>query len=509
MNAFLRFSIAATAIAVSSAHAGVVSTFIPAEPSIESPSDNATSVSTTPRFESSLSSAINSDTKANVVVSQAQTDWLLYSPDENIILFGGAESSVQPGIIAAESTKTVNLPFNVSVYGDDATKMTVSQAGDITFKNDAGIILAEMAARIDQRYYTESSNEHSLAAIKFNASQILVQWYHKSVDGAPSAWQTDIQAIITSSGTFGIRLTENAYTHEIFNLTTGYLGCALRQKDGDNGLYGKFTNLADWKSTAGENEENFSIACQPEGFFDYSVNLVTFQEPAPVMFALPEINLISSDEVDYQLTSDQALETYTSYTLQARHHVKETADMSANPTINVSAFGEAISFTTEASDLTLDASISDSLSFIVNQTKDFTMTITNNNTEVAHPTAQIVLPFDFLKSTTGTFNASVDGGTCTVALTSGQTMFDCVIPTLAAGASATITATATLPSTDIAQIQYKVCETAFCSAKSLTSVAVTVAAAATSNAASSGSSGGGGFLLWIFAALPLLRRRAA
>ncbi|MFT4908265.1 MAG: hypothetical protein ACI978_002355 [Oleispira sp.] len=507
MNAFLRFSIAATAIAVSSAHAGVVSTFIPAEPSIESPADNATEVSQTPRLESSLPLATYNQTTTNVDVTQIQTDWLLYAPDTNIILFGGAESSSQPGIITAESTKTVKLPFSISVYGDEVTTMKVSQAGDLTFTNDSGLILAEMTARIDNRNYTESSNTHSLAVIKFSPMQVLVQWYHKSNDAAPNVWQSDIQALATIFGTFGLRFSEHNINHDIFNLTTGDVGCHLRTSE--SSLQGRFEPLSFWKTSPIVSNNEFSIACVSKDIIDHTVTVTSFEDAAPTMFELPEINVISSTEIDYPLSSDQKLEANTEYALQARHHLKETSDVSASPVVNTSAFGEAISFTTEGTDLQLDASFSNSLSFVVDQTKDFTLTITNNNTEVAHPTAQIILPFDFLKSTTGTFNASVDGGTCTVALTSGQTMFNCVIPTLAAGASVTINAKASLPNTDITQIQYKVCETAFCSAKSLTSVAVTVDAAATSTAASSGSSGGGGFLLWIFAALPLLRRRSA
>lgn len=513
MNTFLRLSVALATIAVSSAHAST-STFIPAEANIESPTNNATAVSNTPRFESSLPTAINSDTQSAVEVSQTQTDWLLYAPDENIILFGGAQSSSEPGIIAAESTKTIELPFSITVFDNKVTKMTVSQAGDITFKSDAGIVLAEMAARIDHSYYTQSSNTHSLAAIKFLPTQILIQWYHKSIDNAPDAWQSDIQAIITSSGIFGIRLSENNYTNDIFNLTTGHLGCSLRNTDST--LFGKFTDLADWKSLAGA-DENFSVACQAEGFLDHSVNIVSFEEAAPVMFDLPELSVITSDAIQHQLSNEQALENSTVYALQARHHVKETSDISANPVIKTSAFGEAVSFVTEGIDLALEVSISSNLNFVVDQAKKFSLTITNNNAEVAHPTAQIILPFDFTQNLNGStsdfFNSSVDGGTCTVGLDNNQTTLSCLIPSLAAGASATIQATATMPNADIKQIQYKVCETAFCSSKSATSVSVTVTTQSSSNddtsSTKASSSSSGGSLFWIFAALPLLRRRRA
>lgn len=516
MNAFLRFSVVAITIAASSVHAGTVGTFIPAEPSIESPNDNALAVSQTPRFESSLPEAQLSGSDIGVNVSQTQTDWLLYTPDEEVILFGGAESSSEPGIIASGSTKTVRLPYSISVHDDDISIMTVSQAGDITFKSDEGIILAAMSARIDKSYYTESSNSHSLAVIKITPMLITVQWYHKSVDSAPTAWQSDIQAYITRLGTFGLRLSEHDVNHGIFNLTTGYVGCHLRNSDST--FMGRFESLSYWKTSPLVNNNKFSLVCVSQDIINHSVTVTSFEDPAPVFFDLPEFTVLSSSEIDFQLTNDQKLEANTLYALQAKHYVKETSDVSASPIINTSAFGEAISFTTEAADLELQVAISNSLSFVVNQAKDFTMTITNNNSEATNPTAQIILPFDFLQGFNGSlsdfFSASIDGGNCAVGLDGGQTTLSCIVLGLAPGASATLRAKATMPNTNITQIQYKVCETAFCSSKTATSVPVTVTTGSNSNDDSStaeGSSGGsgGGSLLWIFAALPLLRRRGA
>ena len=349
MNAFLRFSIVAITIAASSVHAGTVGTFIPAEPSIESPNDSALDVSQTPRFESSLPEALLSGSDIGVNVSQTQTDWLLYTPDEEIILFGGAESSSEPGVIASGSTKTVRLPYSISVHDDDISIMTVSQAGDITFRSDEGVILAEMSARIDKSYYTESSNSHSLAVIKITPMLIIVQWYHKSIDSAPTAWQSDAQAYITRLGTFGLRLSEHDVNHEIFNLTTGDVGCHLRNSDST--FEGRFEPLSFWKTSPLVNDNKFSLVCVSQDILNHSVTVTSFEDPAPVFFGLPEFTVFSSSEIDYQLTNDQKLEANTLYALQAKHYVKETANISASPIINTSAFGEAISFTTEAAEI--------------------------------------------------------------------------------------------------------------------------------------------------------------
>jgi len=355
MNAFLRFSIVAITIAASSVHAGTVGTFIPAEPSIESPSNSAVAVSQTPRFESSLPEAQLNGSDIGVNVSQTQTDWLLYTPDEDITFFGGAESSTEPGIIASGSTKTVRLPYSISVHDDEISIMTVSQAGDITFRNDEGIILAEMAARIDKSYYTESSNSHSLAVIKITPMLIIVQWYHKSIDGAPTAWQSDVQAYITRLGTFGLRLSEHDVNNAMFNLTTGEVGCHLRNSDST--FEGRFEPLSFWKTSAIVSNNKFSLVCVSQDILNHSVTVTSFEDPAPVFFDLPEFTVLSSSEIDYQLTNDQKLEANTLYALQAKHYVKETSDVSASPIINTSAFGEAISFTTEAAEISIPETV--------------------------------------------------------------------------------------------------------------------------------------------------------
>jgi len=368
MNAFLRFSIVAITIAVSSVHAGTVGTFIPAEPSIESPNDSALDVSQTPRFESSLPEALLSGSDIGVNVSQTQTDWLLYTPDEEIILFGGAESSSEPGVIASGSTKTVRLPYSISVHDDDISIMTVSQAGDITFRSDAGVILAEMTARIDRSYYTKSSNAHSLAVIKITPMLIIVQWYHKSIDTAPTAWQSDVQAYITRLGTFGLRLSEHDVNHEIFNLTTGDVGCHLRNSDST--FEGRFEPLSFWKTSPLVNDNKFSLVCVSQDILNHSVTVTSFEDPAPVFFDLPEFTVLSSSEIDYQLTNAQKLEANTLYALQAKHYVKETSDVSASPVINTSAFGEAISFTTEAAETSTPETVPNDNSSIAEGSSD-------------------------------------------------------------------------------------------------------------------------------------------
>ncbi|MEH6451098.1 MAG: hypothetical protein V7765_20710 [Oleispira sp.] len=519
MNAFLRFSVAVAAIAVSSAHAGVVSTFIPSEPTIESPSHDATDVSQTPRFEAStLQATDSSNSSISRDVDIQQSEWLIYEAQEGLTVMGGATSTIDQEEASYRVEKKFDFPFDLIVFDKKVATFKVSQLAGVTFYDDLDNAIAHLNTRIAYSYNYIPQGENALVIIKSTDSNLRIQWKVKNTPDAPINWESDIEVLVTDNGVFGIRLSNNDTSSSMFNITEGGIGCALRTSSDQiayRDLTGIYDSLSNWKSdNVVTKNGKFSLACYLE---DAEATYNSFSNVDFDSIAIPELQKLTGDTALRTLTELESLKSNTKYNVLVRYTAKETSDLSETPTLATSPWSEQINFKTKATDLTLQISISDNLNFIVDEVKDFTMTITNNNAEVSNPTAQIILPFDFTKNINGSlsdfFSASIDGGNCAVGLDAGQTTLSCIVIGLAPGASATLRAKATMPNANITQIQYKVCETAFCSSKTATSVPVTVTTESNSNDDSStaeGSSGGsGGSLLWIFAALPLLRRRGA
>ena len=487
---------AASLIAVS-AHAGVVSTFIPTEPTVTAPADEATDVDITPEFTSSNFAYTESDATATL----SQSKWLVNTSDQNIVLLGGQKASNSYD----GNNFEYDIPFNISISGQTATKINVTSSGDIKtveLLNDQDDLIARAFIELDGFYFQQDAN---FVLVKTFSNSLQLQW--NLINSANVEFTAEFILLASAdnnSDVFGWRTTPNELTNTLFDSQDSAAGCRVAI-DSSNATFDSYDqDFADWKADLSGSYDKFFLVCSSSpvtgevGQYDNALKELTTVD---VVNFLPEITFTSSTTESVTLSDAESLNASTEYTAQVQHIGTGTSGT------GYSNWSAPIAFTTRDADTNYEITVPSDLAFSTGEAKDLTFTIANTGSEEGAPQITIRLPFNALDVLNGTlsdyFNASVGSEDCAMTQSGGETNFICQLDSLAANAEAELAATITVADTSITSIEYQVCDTATCGTTEFTSVDITVADPTTATPASGGSSSGGS-MFWLFLMAPLL-----
>lgn len=490
--------------------AGVMTTFVPLEPTVESPLDGAADVSKTPRLESNLASAVDSNDTSPWPVNLERAEWIVYETENNVRFAGGA---ILENVDFSGSAKEFAFPISgVMLNGREIKHVGVNQVGGVWLSNVDHYALARI--HVQPTYFNEiaSSDNNALVAVFNNDDVVIVQWYQKNAEGAAQAWESTIEAIITKEGLLGIRMSDNSLTSSIYTLAGGEVGCSMLTGNNYPGpMTSVIKTLPEWKTLLqGASQTEFSLSCTltPDGSqFDLSPLMAT----TPFTLPTPQIKHLSSDAVSLTVSEQDQLMPGRTYYAQVRHVVKNVDDMSEQPFTQTSAWSDPVSFTTVAPQVSFEVALPQDLVFVKDEAKQVQFTVKNNGPDIASPVVELRLPLDFTQVINGSlsdfFAADINGVNCPVRMNNGQTILSCSLDQLAVNASLNFNALITLNDTTINQVEYRVCNQA-CDLQDYTPVDVSVIEAR-NNPSNNGSNTeeSGGALFALYALIALLRRR--
>lgn len=451
----------------------------PLAPEINTPENNATDVSKTPVLTASTD-------------EQIATDWLIYEPSEFVQIIGGWQTE-DSGLQHLDNVfQDIDYPLNTTIDGKAVTTLRVYPHGQAELYDADSNKLAFVKMQPDVLANMQPTRNGIIAVRQFSDA-VAVNWYLQSKN-SEIEWDATLQALFTATGYAGIKTSINAFSHEFFDLDAGTLGCGLRingqEPDGFEytpaGVKTAFT-------TNGNNYSNFSMLCNLDD--DGEENLAVFSVVTPGEINLPAISYLSS--ASNSTTVNPALKAGTDYRVQAR--VKD-GDF-------YSAWSAPVNFTTAPPQTDYVFTTPTNTSFTAGVSQQLSFTLTNQGQEAGSPVVSVRLPFSVL-STSGTFNASVAGGSCQTSISNNITNLNCTVTELAPNSSVTVIATLGLPvGTD--EIEYRACDDGFCTGVDYNRLPVSVTAANTGNGSNNGSttettSSSGGAMWMLLLLLPAL-----
>jgi hypothetical protein len=511
-----------------SANAGAPSYFIPTEPTVTAPADQASNVSLTPEFTSSdfqFTEGNESDNDPTL----SKSNWIVSKKSDNITIIGSSRASNNN---SSNFNFEYDIPFDITISGQTAVKLKVEiSTGDGTqyqlikllAENHNTIALTHLALdgfrfQPNKSFVitktTANTLQLQLHLINGEATEIIAEYI---------LLDRGLENQVAKDDVFGWRTTPNELTNTLFSSTDSSASCSVAESniasidtnigipEHDGASTAPFSSLNEWKVLLEENNfDKFLIACksQPTETPNESKIVVTAFTSADITNFLPQITDFSTDSESYTLSDAEQLSPNTAYNVQTQH-IAILEDKTA-----VSNWSDSISFTTRAADTIYQVTAPTDLAFTTGVAKDLAFKISNTGSEAGAPQVTIRLPFEVLSALNGTlsdfFNVSVGGKNCAMNQSGGKTDFVCQLDSLAAAAEVELAAKVTVQDTAISKIEYQVCDTAKCAATAFTAVDITVTAAPTDpapEASSSSSSGGSMFWLFLMAPLLLVRRK--
>ena len=514
--------VAAAMLASSTAFSGIVTTFVPTEPVIESPQSGDVDVSKTASLTGSTLQALDSEFSSSESVVLEEAEWIFYDAESNIRLTGGQVFDSTFGNLSPRGSYSFDFPFNGVNFDNRAvTTVSVDQEGIVTLQDIDGVDLARVKAQLTHANNIDPATNDAFVAIKTLPNQLMIQFYQKSSASSPSVWSNTSEIIVTDSGQLALRLSNNVLSSDFYNLADGSVGCGISFS---GSMTNVFKSLAAWKVILQADNTKFSLLCS-ENVAKNGIQLQTLTEADVINFDLPVIKKVVSTSTDYTLAANEALEAGKDYIAQLRYTAKAASDNSESPLLNRSAWSKPLSFTTVAAQTSYDVVVPSDLTFVVDEAQSFPVIITNNGSDAGSPLLNILLPYNFLNGMNGSvsdyFNIDMEGAECSVALIAEETVMSCSAVELAPGESLTYTATVTLRSNDVTQLKYRICDAINCESTGYTDFAIDVmgsgqnsgegngssSSSSSSNSSSSSSGSSNTLFLALIGCLTMLRRR--
>lgn len=490
--------IAAASLTAISANAGAPSYFIPTEPTVITPADQATDVEITPALTSSdflFSENLAPDNNPTLSIS----NWVISKKSAAITILGSEKASNQsPAVFSFE----YDVPLAINISGQTVTKLQVVVDGAYqTVKllsiEDKIIALADIAFS-----NFDFQTDRKFVISKTSSNSMLLQWHLKDAESTEAIIEFMLidtgldDANIAKADVFGWRTTPNEYANTLFDSENSGAGCKVATDNTSSNSSYVGDAFLDWKAAEAGTYDKFYLACTSastanEG--EYAVNQVELNLTDVTSF-LPDITVFSSATEAHTLDDASRLSPNTEYSVQVQH-TGITAPLTGD-----SSWSTPVSFTTRAADTNYQVTVPTDLAFTTGQAKDLAFNISNTGSETGAPRVIIRLPFEALSIIEGTisdfFNVSIGDNNCELYQSDGKTDFVCHLDSLEAAAEVQLTAKLTVQDTTISKIEYQVCEPAKCAATAFTAVGITVT--------TSGGSSSGGSMFWLFLMTPLL-----
>ena len=495
----LLFSVAS--LVAISANAGAPNYFIPSEPTITAPADQATDVAITPELVSSDFEFTETYEPSNDPALSA-SKWLSYQSDESIDLLGGKKLSYSN---YHQSDFEYAIPFPINISGQLATKIRVNSSGDIRIVEILNVQNTQIArAFLELNEFDFQPNMNFVVVKKFSSS-LQLQWNLINEQGV----EITAEFILfdngnDSSDVFGWRTTPNEYTNSLFDSSNSAAACRV-STDNINTSQSSFDKDFDtWKDLLSENYDKFFLACTSspkDGGYEIQLKELNIVD---VTNFLPEINFYTSSTENITLSDAERLNASTKYTTQVQHIGAE------GQLIAASSWSAPVSFTTRAADTNYQVTTPTDLAFTVGVAKNLTFKVSNTGSEAGSPQVTIRLPFEALNVVNGTvkdfFSVSIGNQDCEMTQSAGQTDFVCQLDSLAAATEVQLATKITAENDAVKSIEYQVCDLDKCDDTPFTTVniSVTDAEAATQSPAASSSSSSGGSMFWLLLMAPLL-----
>lgn len=504
----------------------------PEPPTITSPQDGDTDVSTSPRLESTAMESTG--------YTALDTSWVLYESVDNTALVQSAFGISPEGSIRISendyllsyadlaeyqsSTKTITLPeeTNITVAGERAHTVRIDSRGNVRVYNQAQEALMDVDLAI------AAPDEYGplpvfSSMVQLQADSVLIPFTWMSAPGLNSL---TFFIEINSTDSVSIFSYYSDLNEAVFNATGSSLSISI-----SDSIFNGPGTLAQWKqalSDISETDFGMQFIMDDEGVIQW--------QPAERSFntfeVYPDFIQYYDNEFYDSRGSNTTLKPGTDYTA---HAIFITTDNTSPSRTIYSEASDPVHFSTALnSQYTLNLAAPDTI--VAGTPVVFNFTLANEGTDPGIPLAEVRLPFSAEELTEGDiselFSAVIDSETdaeaqCSVTIVEGDTVLGCTLP-MEADTSAVFSATATFAQSGNYGVEYRVCETLLdrCEGVDYFTASVTVGSVTEEPApadpgdvnqspdddtsypenGSSGSSNGGALFWLTLLALPFARR---
>jgi hypothetical protein len=517
----LLFSVAS--LVAISANAGAPSYFIPSEPTVTAPADQASNVAITPELTSSDFLFTESYESGNPP-TLSTSNWVISKKSDNILILGSESASREEnGRVRSlsEFSFEYDIPFAITLSDQTATKLQVSTEDgyqSVKLLSSVGNVIAYADIGLNEFNF---QSERNFIISTASSNSLSLQWHLTN----SVSTEAIIEFILIDSGLngdqtakndiFGWRITPNEYTNSIFNSENSGAGCEVAIDGNDSTAPSDYStvsmDLPGWRDADSGNYDEFYLACTSKPADEaekHSIHLLEIS-PVDVTSFLPKINVFSSPSESYTLNDGEALNLSTEYTAQVQH-IGGSGELTGG-----SSWSAPVSFTTRAADTNYQVTTPTDLAFTVGVAKNLAFKVSNTGTEAGSPKLTIRLPFNALEVLNGSlhdfFQIISNEPNCSMSAMAEKTDFTCEYDSLAAGGEVQLTTKITVEDIAVESIEYQVCDLDKCDDTPFTTVNISVTdaepAAQSPAASSSSSSGGSMFWLLLMAPLLLVRRK--